>query len=69
MRAGPLDHEDPAWHDIKPIANYGKDGRLNMWSIKLFMDGSYIKPHVTEYMLIKDRCIGILGCRSASPLL
>lgn len=39
MRAGPsLDGID-RWNEVKPLINYGENERLNVRSVKLFMDG------------------------------
>lgn len=39
MRAGPPLDDIDGWNKIKPLTNYGENGRLNMRSVKLFMDG------------------------------
>lgn len=40
MRAGPSLDDIDKWDEIKPLVNYGKSGRFNMRSVKLFMDGT-----------------------------
>ena len=43
MRAGPLLEDIGKWDEIKPLIDYGKNGRFNMRSVKLFMDGNFEK--------------------------
>ena len=39
MRAGPPFNDINGWNEIKPLIDYGKNGKLNMRGVKLFMDG------------------------------
>lgn len=39
MRGGPPLDDISKWNEIKPLVNYGENERLNMRSVKLFMDG------------------------------
>jgi hypothetical protein len=39
MRAGPSLDDIDGWNTIKPLIDYGENGRLNVRSVKLFMDG------------------------------
>jgi len=39
MRAGPSLDDISGWNEIKPLVDYGKNGKLNVRSVKLFMDG------------------------------
>lgn len=39
MRAGPSLDDIEGWNEIKPLVDYGENGRLNVRSVKLFMDG------------------------------
>ena len=41
MRAGPSLDDIGKWDEIKPLIDYGKNGRFNMRSVKLFMDGRF----------------------------
>ena len=41
MRAGPLLDDIDKWDEIKPLIDYGKNGRFNMRSVKLFLDGRF----------------------------
>jgi hypothetical protein len=39
MRAGPPLDDIDGWNMFKPLVDYGENGRLNVRSVKLFMDG------------------------------
>ena len=39
MRAGPSNDHVDEWNELKPLINYGENGKLNVRSVKLFMDG------------------------------
>lgn len=39
MRAGPSLDDIDKWDEIKSLVDYGQNGRLNLRSVKLFMDG------------------------------
>lgn len=39
MRAGPSLDDVEGWKDIRPLIDYGENGKLNVRSVKLFMDG------------------------------
>ena len=39
MRAGPPLDDIGKWDGVKPLIDYGKNGRFNMRSVKMFMDG------------------------------
>jgi len=41
MRAGPALDDIDKWDEIKPLIDYGKNGKFNMRSVKLFMDGEF----------------------------
>lgn len=41
MRAGPSLDDVNAWNEIKPLIDYGKNGRFNVRGVKLFMDGGF----------------------------
>jgi len=41
MRAGPPLDDIDKWDEIKPLIDYGRNGRFNMRSVKLFMDGRF----------------------------
>jgi len=42
MRAGPSLNDISGWNDIKPLVDYGKNGRFNVRSVKLFLDGKFL---------------------------
>lgn len=62
MRAGPQLDDIVGWNEIKPLIDYGKNGRLNVRGVKLFMDGKILSM-LTLLMLTIYRCFGILGSR------
>ena len=39
MRAGPSLDNISGWNEIKPLIDYGKHGKFNVQSVKLFLDG------------------------------
>jgi hypothetical protein len=39
MRAGPSLDDIGEWNEIKPLIDYGEGGKLNVRSVKLFLDG------------------------------
>jgi len=41
MRAGPSLDNINGWNEVKQLINYGKNGKLNVRSVKLFMDGEF----------------------------
>ncbi|KAF9652242.1 hypothetical protein BDM02DRAFT_234555 [Thelephora ganbajun] len=40
MRAGPSLNDIDGWNEIKPLIDYGRNGKFNMRGVKLFMDGA-----------------------------
>lgn len=68
MRAGPTLDDIGKWDEIKPLIDYGKNGRFNMRSVKLFMDGRFENLY-HSLVLTVHRCLGILGCLFAGTIL
>jgi len=48
MRAGPSLNDISGWNDIKPLIDYGKNGRFNVRSVKLFFDGKFLGVFVAR---------------------
>ena len=67
MRGGPLLEDIGKWDEIKPLIDYGKNGRFNMRSVKLFMDGK-LKNDGQSPALTIHRCSWILGCLLAGTI-
>lgn len=65
MRAGPSLDDINGWNKIEPLVDYGKDGRFNVRSVKLFMDGEFRGALVARRL---KRSVGALGSWGASLL-
>lgn len=60
MRAGPSLDDTSGWNEIKPLIDYGRNGRFNVRGVKLFMDGRFKRMLVIR-CADDPRCFGILG--------
>lgn len=69
MRAGPSLDDIGSWNNIKPLVDYGKNGRFNVRSVKLFLDGKFLGGIGCSLTLTIYRCFGILGSLFAGTIL